>query len=82
MKIDQLGVGDAEAIYKIAQAYAMLGDKPAAMRMFKRSIEMGFFSYPYFMKDRLLDSLRKDSEFEPLMNKARLRHEAFKKSFF
>ena len=80
--IDQRGVGDPEAIYKIAQAYAMLGDKAAALRVFKRSIEMGFFSYPYFLRDPLLDSLRKDSEFEQLVNQARLRYEAFRKSFF
>jgi TolB-like protein/Tfp pilus assembly protein PilF len=82
MKINQRGVGDPEATYKIAQAYAVLADKASALRVLKHSIDSGFFSYPYFMNDPLLDSLRKDSEFEQLMNKARLRHEAFAKSFF
>jgi DNA-binding winged helix-turn-helix (wHTH) protein/TolB-like protein len=81
-KINQFDVGDPEASYKIAQAYAVLGDKPAALRVFKRSIGMGFFPHPYFFTDPLLDSLRKDSEFQHLMNEARLRHEAFAKSFF
>lgn len=81
-KIDQRSVGDPEASYKIAQAYAILGDKSAALRVFKRSIQMGFFSYPYFVTDPLLDSLRTDSEFQHFMNEAQLRHEAFAKSFF
>jgi DNA-binding winged helix-turn-helix (wHTH) protein/TolB-like protein/Tfp pilus assembly protein PilF len=81
-KINQRGVGDPEASYKIAQAYALLGDKPAALRVFRRSIETGFFSYPYFLTDPLLENLRKDSEFQQLMNKAKQRHEAFRKAFF
>jgi hypothetical protein len=42
-KINQRGVGDPEATYKIAQAYAMLGDKASALRVFKHSIESEFF---------------------------------------
>jgi hypothetical protein len=48
-KIQQRGVGDPEATYKIAHAYAVLGDKVSALRMLGYSIENGFFSYPYFM---------------------------------
>src|SRR5205807_5194301 len=48
-KIEQRGVGDPEAIYKIAQAYAELGDKGSALRVLRRSIEGGFFPYPYLM---------------------------------
>jgi DNA-binding winged helix-turn-helix (wHTH) protein/tetratricopeptide (TPR) repeat protein len=81
-KINQRGVGDPEASYKIAQAYAVLGDKPAALRVLKRSIETGFFSYPYFLTDPLLESLRKDSEFQQLMNSAKRRHDGFVKTFF
>jgi len=81
-KIQDRGVGDSEAIYKFAQAYAVLGDKPSALRMLKHSIENGFFPYPYFMTDPLLDSVRGESEFRVLIESARARHEAFKKTFF
>ena len=81
-KIQQRGVGDPEATYKMAQSYAVLGDKSSAIRMFRTSIEAGFFSYPYFVRDPLLDNLRSSPEFPPLMNLARERHEAFKKEFF
>lgn len=81
-KIEARGVGDPEAIYKIAQAYAVLGDKASALRVLRRSIENGFFSFPYLAADPLLDSLRQESEFTQLMALARERHEAFKRMFF
>ena len=81
-KINERRVGDPEAIYKIAQAYAMLGDKSSALRVLKQSIENGFFPYPYFAADPLLDGLRNENEFSQLMRVARQRHEAFKAAFF
>lgn len=81
-KIRQRGVGDPEAMYKIAQSYAVLGDNSSAMRMWGAGIEAGFFSYPYFVRDPLLNNLRSLPEFPRLMNVARERHEAFKKEFF
>jgi tetratricopeptide (TPR) repeat protein len=80
--IRQRGVMDPEAIYKIAQAYAQLGDKAAGLRVLRHSIENGFFPYPYFANDPLLDALRKEDGFPSLMDAARQRHEAFKSRFF
>lgn len=80
--IQARGVGDPEALYKLAQAYAVLGDKESALRMLQHSIENGFFPYPYLQTDPLLDSLRKESQFDVLMQAARERHEAFGKAFF
>jgi DNA-binding winged helix-turn-helix (wHTH) protein/TolB-like protein/Tfp pilus assembly protein PilF len=81
-KIKERGVGDPEAIYKIAQAYAVLGDEVSALRVLRYSIENGFFSYPYFMTDPLLERLRNQAEFARLMGVARQRHVAFKTMFF
>ena len=81
-KIAARGAGDAEAMYKIAEAYAMLGDRPSALRALRTSIEGGFFSYPYQVTDPLLESLRGESEFQRLLTASRGRHEAFKKRFF
>jgi hypothetical protein len=75
-------VGDPEGIYKVAQAYAALGDKASAMRTLRMSIEDGFFPSPYFTTDPLLDSLRREPQFPPLMNIAQQRHQAFKAKFF
>ena len=81
-KIEARGVGDPEAMYKLAQAYAALGDRPAALRMLRQSIDSGFFAYPYFETDPLLDGLRREAEFAELMRVTRERHEAFQRKFF
>ena len=75
------GVADAEGVYKIAQAFAVLNDKPTALRLLRRSIEGGFVCYPYFTNDPLLDNLRGEVEFAELMERARRRHEDFKRQF-
>jgi DNA-binding winged helix-turn-helix (wHTH) protein/TolB-like protein len=81
-KINERGVRDSEAIYKLAQAYAQLGDKASALRVMRQSIENGFFPYPYFANDPLLDALRQENAFAEMMSTARRRHEAFKMEFF
>jgi serine/threonine protein kinase len=80
--IQERGVADAELIYKVAQAYAVLGDKASALRMLQRSIDGGFFCYPYFLRDPLLDNLRNQPAFQHQMEEARHRHEEFKTKFF
>ena len=80
-RIDARGVTDAEAIYKVSQAYAALGDKASALRLLRRSIEGGFFCYPYFVSDPLLESLHGEPAFQQLMELARRRHEQFRSRF-
>jgi DNA-binding winged helix-turn-helix (wHTH) protein/TolB-like protein/Tfp pilus assembly protein PilF len=81
-KIQERGVGDPEAAFKVAEAYAELGDRISALRMLRHSVEHGFFPYPYFQSDRLLDALRRDPEFTEVMTMARKRHESFSATFF
>ena len=81
-KIEERGVSDAEGIYKVGQAYAVLGNKESALHMLRHSIAGGFFCYPYFMRDPLLQTIRSEPEFQTLMEEARQRHEQFKAAFF
>ncbi len=81
-RIEQRGVSDPEAIYKIAEAYAVLGDKTSAMHTLGHSIEKGFFPYPYLVSDPLLSSLRNESGLAELLRTAQQRHETFKTTFF
>ncbi len=81
-KMGERGVTDAEAMYKIAQAYAVMGDKSSAIRMLSRSITGGFFCYPYIKDDPLLDNLRKEGGYVALLGSARKSHEDFKSRFF
>jgi DNA-binding winged helix-turn-helix (wHTH) protein/TolB-like protein/lipopolysaccharide biosynthesis regulator YciM len=87
--IEERQVGDAEGIYKVAQAYALIGDKASALHVLKHSIDGGFFCYPYFVTDPMLASLRGEQgkpRGEPgwneLMDQARAKHEEFKRAFF
>jgi TolB-like protein len=81
-RIDQSGVIDGESLYKVAQAYAVLGDRAASLRMLRRSIEGGFVCYPYFTSDPLLDNVRADSAYAAIIEQARVRHEEFKRKYF
>ena len=62
-KIVNRGVADAEGIYKVCEASAVLGDTGSALRLFRLTIEGGFFCYPYFRNDPLIDNLRRDPGF-------------------
>ena len=81
-KIIERGVGDAEASYKIAQAYAELGDTTSALRTFRHSVETGFFPYPYFVRDPLITKIRLEKQFDAELETARLRSQAFQRLFF
>jgi serine/threonine protein kinase/tetratricopeptide (TPR) repeat protein len=81
-KMEERGVSDAEGMYKIAQAYAVLGDKISALRLLRKSIDSGFFCYPYLIHDPLLQGLHSEHEYQELMSQALHRHEQFKASFF
>ena len=80
--IEARGVSDAELMYKVTQAYSVLGEKPAALYMLQHTIEGGFFCYPCFVSDPLLASIRNEPEFQHWTAEARQRHEQFKVRFF
>jgi tetratricopeptide (TPR) repeat protein len=80
-KMKERGVTDAEAMYKIAQAYALLGEPAAALRMLAQSIKGGFFCYSYIKGDPLLVNVRDQGDFAALLETARHAHEEFKHRF-
>jgi hypothetical protein len=80
-KITQRAVGDPEAAYKLAQAYAELGDSTSALRIFHHSVENGFFPYAYFVNDPLMNNIRQQAEFQSTLQVARQRSDAFRQLF-
>jgi hypothetical protein len=78
-RIMNSGTGDGEITYKFAQAYDALGDKGSALRALDRSIEQGFFCYPYLTADPLVKTIRGEAECARILEKARLRQEAFRR---
>jgi len=81
-RVEQLDLMDGEMIYKMAQAYAQLGDKQSALRMLRRSVELNFHPYSYFLQDPLLQPLRTESDYRDVMELARQRQESFQQQFF
>jgi DNA-binding winged helix-turn-helix (wHTH) protein/TolB-like protein/tetratricopeptide (TPR) repeat protein len=76
-EIEKGGASDGEISYKVAQAFATLGDHASALRLLRRSIEQGFFCSPYFTSDPLLKALNAEAAFAELMAQARRRDQAF-----
>ena len=77
--IERSGNDDGEMLYKMAQAYAQLGDKQSALRLFRRTIEANFYPYTYFARDPLLEPVRGEPEYSAVLELARQREEAFLK---
>ena len=81
-RIKERGTVDPEATYKVAEAFAIMGENTSALRVMRQSIKNGFFPYPYLATDPLLNNLRGETEFAQLLIAANERHERFKKKFF
>lgn len=81
-EIETRGVTDAEGVYKVAQAFAVLDDKAMALKLWQRSIEGGFFCAPYFAHDPLLANLRHTADYAHWLTVAQKRHTAFGQQFF
>ncbi len=75
------GVTDPEGLYKLAQAYAQLGDPDDAIRLLEESVRGGFFCYPYISRDPLLVSLHGESRFEQVLEKTKERWQQFRQRF-
>ncbi len=79
---NNLSVFDSESLYLLVQVYAYLGDTEAALRTFKKTVDGGFFCYPYFLKDPILNNLRNDQRFQETLEVARQKHLKFKELFY
>jgi hypothetical protein len=73
---------DGEMLYKVAQAYAVLGDNASALRALRQAIQRNFYCYSCFVRDPLLRSLHGDREYEELLEIAHQRQTAFHKKYF
>lgn len=68
---------DGEMLYKMAQAYAQLGDRASALRVLRRAIELNFCPYAYFLRDPMLEPVRGEPGYRAAMELARRHQQAF-----
>ena len=80
-RLEERNIVDGERRYRLVHFYALIGKKEDALRNLKKSIESGFFNFPYISNDPFLDNIRGTKEFENLLAQAKRRHQAFKLRF-
>jgi len=79
---EQTPTVDGEMLYKVAQAYALLGDKPSAVRVLREAIDHNFYCHACLIRDPLMSSLHGEPQYAALLELARDRHERFKRDYF
>ncbi|MCH7774730.1 MAG: protein kinase, partial [Bacteroidetes bacterium] len=70
---------DSEIWYEIARIYGLLKKTEACSRALRKSIDMGYVSYPSMQSDSFLDPVRPDPGIQDLLMQAKMRHEELKK---
>jgi len=80
-RLEERNIVDGERRYRLVHLYALIGKKEDALRNLKKSIESGFFNFPYISDDPFLDNIRGTKEFKNLLAQAKRRHQAFKLRF-
>ncbi len=79
-EIVEKNVSDGEGTYKVAQAFAVLGESGSALEIFEMSVENGFFCYPYFLNDPLMSNIRNEKEFLEILQRAKHSYDSFVKN--
>jgi tetratricopeptide (TPR) repeat protein len=79
--LEERNIVDGERRYRLVHFYTLIGKKEDALRNLKKSIESGFFNFPYISNDPFLDNIRNTEEFKNLIAQAKRRHQAFKLRF-
>ncbi|MFS8086538.1 MAG: tetratricopeptide repeat protein, partial [Acidobacteriota bacterium] len=59
---------DHDVAYWLASAYALEGEREAALRWLRRAIALGNENRPWFERDKNWDSLRADPEYQQIID--------------
>jgi TolB-like protein len=81
-QFEKVSIIDPESWYHFAGNYGLLGDRDGCIRALQRTVDKGFYNYPFMLSDSFLDSFRDDEEFQKVLQEAREKHLAFRKNFF
>ncbi len=75
-------IEDPEAIYLWSLLNVMHQDYDGFLSLYEKAIDLGYYPYPSFLIDPLLDPMRDNIEFQRITQKAKRKHEAFKERHF
>lgn len=75
-------IEDPEAIYLWSLLNVMHQDYDGFLSLYEKAIDLGYYPYPAFLIDPLLDPMRDNIEFQRITQKAKQKHEAFKERHF
>ena len=79
--LESRNIHDSEMIYRYAHFYIMLNEEEKALSALERSIDRGFFPYPYIKSDILTKLIHNNPRFKQILDKAKIRHELYEKRF-
>ena len=81
-KLEDANLADGEGWYFLAGLYCINQEIDKCISVLDTAVERGYFAYPHMLKCRFLDPARGTPGFDAVLDKARLKHEAFKEKFF
>ncbi|MCI0420248.1 MAG: hypothetical protein L0387_32110 [Acidobacteria bacterium] len=67
--------------YNIARIYALGGKSEEALKWLRVTVQEGFPCYPLFLRDSMLDRIRKDPAFLQFMTEMKTRWEGYQREF-
>jgi tetratricopeptide (TPR) repeat protein len=77
-ELESRDIVDGERRYRMVHFYTLGGKIPEALNHLKKSVEGGFFNYPYITSDPLTINLREESKFREITESANKRYETFR----
>jgi len=79
--LESRNIHDSEMIYRYTHFYVMLNDHDNALSALEKSVDNGFFCFPYIKSDPLTKPLHDNPRFKQILEKAKIRHELYEKRF-
>ena len=75
-------IEDPESIYYWSLINIMNQDYDGFLSLYEKAIDLGYYPYPAFQFDPILNPMRENIEFQRITQKAKRKHEEFKKRHF
>ena len=81
LSLESRNIHDSEMIYRYTHFYVMLNDYDNALMALEKSVDNGFFCFPYIKSDPLTKPLHDNPRFKQILDRAKIRHELYEKRF-